>query len=352
MTSNEYERDFTDPKVRRPGRIDLELFQNKAACFDGHPGLQRAFRNYLHEGGMEKDLDMNNHDINNITDVNAVNVNATDVNADVGNIITGNIDTLNADDVTITATLDASGTIEFNADLNMNSNDINNVDVINDTIFYCSTEVEINAAITAIGAGQGKIIITAGTINLAATITINIAGSVVIEGCGDNSIIACNGDRAAISIIGAQSATLRDFKILADGVALGTNIININEISDNKIMVDNLTIVNNALRRGYGIRIQSNNCTITGNTCNFNFDGIYNSGTDCTITGNTCNGNSGYGIRNDGGTSCTITGNTCNSNTTIGIRNTGNFVAIVGNCTRSGINNTGADCVVASNVIA
>ena len=59
MTTNEFERDLNDTSfLKRPGRIDLIIFQNTADCGDGHPGIQRCFRNYLHEGGMEKDLDM------------------------------------------------------------------------------------------------------------------------------------------------------------------------------------------------------------------------------------------------------------------------------------------------------
>lgn len=64
MTTNEFERDLNDTSfLRRPGRIDLVVLQNTADAGDGHPGLQRCFRNYLHEGGMEKDLDLVGHGI-------------------------------------------------------------------------------------------------------------------------------------------------------------------------------------------------------------------------------------------------------------------------------------------------
>jgi len=59
MTTNEFERDLNDQSgLKRPGRIDLRVFQNTQDAGDGHPGVQRCFRNYLHEGGMEKDLDL------------------------------------------------------------------------------------------------------------------------------------------------------------------------------------------------------------------------------------------------------------------------------------------------------
>ena len=57
--TNEFERDLTNQaQLKRPGRVDLIVFQNVADAGDGSPGIQRAFRNYLHEGGMEKDLQL------------------------------------------------------------------------------------------------------------------------------------------------------------------------------------------------------------------------------------------------------------------------------------------------------
>ena len=59
MTTNEFERDLNNQSgLKRPGRIDLRVLQNTADAGDGHPGVQRCFRNYLHEGGMEKDLQL------------------------------------------------------------------------------------------------------------------------------------------------------------------------------------------------------------------------------------------------------------------------------------------------------
>lgn len=72
MTTDEYERDFESPLLRQrfPGRFDPRLLNNVSDAGDGSPGLQKAFRNYLHEGGMEKDLDVNSFDIKNVIDIN------------------------------------------------------------------------------------------------------------------------------------------------------------------------------------------------------------------------------------------------------------------------------------------
>jgi len=59
VQTNEYERDLNDTSfLKHPGRIDLRVFQNTPDAGDGHPGVQRCFRNYLHEGGMEKDINL------------------------------------------------------------------------------------------------------------------------------------------------------------------------------------------------------------------------------------------------------------------------------------------------------
>ena len=70
VQTNEFERDLTDQtQLKRPGRVDMVVFQNIPDAGDGSPGIQRCFRNYLHEGGMEKDIDINSHDIKNVINV-------------------------------------------------------------------------------------------------------------------------------------------------------------------------------------------------------------------------------------------------------------------------------------------
>lgn len=66
MTTNENERDFQDQgALKRPGRIDLRLFQNIDNAGDGHPGLQKALRNWVNNIHSA----IKTAHINNITDI-------------------------------------------------------------------------------------------------------------------------------------------------------------------------------------------------------------------------------------------------------------------------------------------
>ena len=210
-------------------------------------------------------------------------------------------------------------------------------------VFYCNTEAEINSALTAIGAGAGKIVIISGTITLSATININGGGSYIIEGMGDKSIIDCNGDRTAFAITAAESCVLRDFKIDATGLTTQTKIII--QANTNNVLTSNITIVGDGANgRGIyvtgdrikvekcdvssvynGIHIMSSaaNCKIIGNMCYSNGnDGIFMSGSAIslnTISKNSCYSNTGYGIELDAPDYCIINENECYSNGIDGI---------------------------------
>ncbi len=78
--TNEFERDLINTSfLKRPGRVDMIVFQNVADAGDGSPGLQRAFRNYLHEGGIEADLDLVGNGIKG-TSVNLTNAKLQEFN--------------------------------------------------------------------------------------------------------------------------------------------------------------------------------------------------------------------------------------------------------------------------------
>ena len=102
--TNEFERDLINQAhLKRPGRIDMIVFQNLADVGDGSPGIQRCFRNYLHEGGMEKDLDLVGYGIKG-TSVNINNAELQQLSNIGASVITASIWTeiSHIEDVTIT----------------------------------------------------------------------------------------------------------------------------------------------------------------------------------------------------------------------------------------------------------
>lgn len=219
-------------------------------------------------------------------------------------------------------------------------------------------DVEINAAIQALPATGGEIVILDGSYNIAAEILVN-KENVKISGNdnatvlnreweeSDTGVIAIaksyviisdlkiNGNKTRffdsdgirvkeknltdIKIINNTCSNNENHGIFADYIQnsiITGNICDGNDShgisvmdSQNNIIISNICNNNGSC----GIPIGSaQNCTITGNICNNNFFGlnIY-SAEKCTITGNTCNDNSRCGIEAGTAQNCTITGNTC-----------------------------------------
>lgn len=191
--------------------------------------------------------------------------------------------------------------------------------------YYCDTQADIVAALTAIGAGAGTIILESGTIQLTSAITINIAGSVIIQGMGDLTVIDINGDYKCFDITGSASCILRDFKIDAtDLTTVAREIIDITEGSDNKVIIDNITIVGDGTN-GYGVFIDSDNCIVRDCDIN-NLDcGIRISfaGDKCIIENNMCYNNANAGIYINDGNINTVKGNICYNN------NNGIFISAI-----------------------
>ena len=157
-------------------------------------------------------------------------------------------------------------------------------------------QAEINAAIQALPANGGEIVILDGTYNITAKINVN-KDNVSIKGNGNATILKRMWDGSS-----------------AEGVITLTSV--------EGCKVQNLQIdgnkANYSSARNYGIYLYSSSSdnTITGNTCNNSYSGIYlSSSSDNTITGNTCNNNNDSGIYLSSSSSDnTITGNTCNNN--------------------------------------
>lgn len=296
-----------------------------------------------------------------------------------------------------------------NADCNNNKvqgntvigNDICILDIGTDTdiIYYPTTAAEIQEAIDSIDTKSGVIHLGAATYTLVATIDVDQAGSYIIEGEGDKTVIDCAGDRTAFNITSATSCVLRDFKIDAtDLTTATTEIINVNEGSDNPVHIDNITIVGDGTN-GYGIELNSDKCwiinciinnvniaintinanqfIISGNYCYSNATGIGVSGGSyniialnrfylntsygiyisamsyCEVHNNDCR-QCVYGIYITGGTNNIFNSNNCKSNTSAGIYCTGSQANVINNnnCTANmgyGIYLSGGSCCVNGN---
>jgi parallel beta-helix repeat protein len=215
-------------------------------------------------------------------------------------------------------------------------------------------QVEIIAALGALPATGGEVIILDGTYNITASINIPY-NNVVLRGNGNATILkrmynstTANSGATARGLITLNSRTgckISDLQIDGNKDAYaGTSNYGIYLVSssvDNTVTGNtcnnnsysgiylyssskNNTIASNTCNNnsysGIFVYSSSNDNTVTGNTCNNNSYGIYlySSSNYNTITGNTCNNNS-YGIYLHSSNNNTVTGNTCNNNNSNGI---------------------------------
>jgi parallel beta-helix repeat protein len=231
-------------------------------------------------------------------------------------------------------------------------------------------QTEINAAITALPATGGEVVILDGTYNI--TAKINVAkNNVSIRGNGNATILKrmynSSTGEGVITLTSRSGCKIANLQVDGNkasytasnnfGIYLSSssnNTVTGNTCNNNSTGIylsssSNNTVTGNTYNNNsnYGIYLysSSNNNTVTGNTCNNNNnDGIYLSsssnntvtGNTCnntvtgiylysssnnnTATGNTCNNNSNYGIRLSSSSNNTVTGNTCNNNSNYGIR--------------------------------
>ncbi len=198
-------------------------------------------------------------------------------------------------------------------------------------------QTEINAAITALPATGGEVVILDGTYNITAKIDVT-KDNVSIRGNGNATILKriynSSTVEGVITLTGRSGCKIANLQIEGNktsytnsnncGIYLfssSNNTITGNTYNNNDIGIylfssSNNTITGNTYNNNdVGISLgNSSNNTITGNTYNNNSYGIYLfSSSNNTITGNTCNNNS-YGIYLDNLDNNTITGNTCNNN--------------------------------------
>jgi hypothetical protein len=285
----------------------------------------------------------------------------------------------------------------FSDDVDMNENKITNLDCIDDTVYVCSTEAQITAAISAIGSGGGTIIIKAGTYNLSATINLNGGGGYVIQGQGKDTVIKPPASAHGITITSCSSCVIRDLAIDTSNIGSSNSYRGIYSFNQTQITIDNVLIygtsydgggiylgtgnnckvVNCELYQlfGLGIWVAGENCIISNNIVrdlagSSNVYGIYVSDTYCTITGNvietiTASSGPAYGIYlGSSAEGCTITGNSIvaldGASIAVGINinpqnttTTGNYVRNIQGGTGEGIGilTSGSSNVVVGNII-
>ena len=136
--------------------------------------------------------------------------------------------------------------------------------------YYCSSREDFDLALTEIGTGYGKIIITEN-IDLSSSIEIDGGGSYIIEGAGFVTIRR-TADQLAFWILNASSVIMRDLVINATP---STNVapMRVEEVNNNLVYFENLQIYGDY--NGRGIDLRSDNITIQN--CEFTnlYSGVY-----------------------------------------------------------------------------
>ena len=200
-------------------------------------------------------------------------------------------------------------------------------------------QTEINAAITALPATGGEVVILDGTYNITAKIDVT-KDNVSIKGNGNATILKRMYDSSTgegvITLNNRSGCKIADLQVdgnrtsytssnnhgiylykASNNTVTGNTCNNNNSCGIYLTSSSNNTVTGNTCNNNndYGIYLRtSSNNTVTGNTCNNNDYGIYlNTSSNNTVTGNTCN-NNGTGIYLPSSSNNTVTGNTCNNN--------------------------------------
>ena len=159
--------------------------------------------------------------------------------------------------------------------------------------YYCSSQSEIEAALTLIGSGSGKIIITED-ITVTSNIEIDGGGHYIIEGASLVTIDCNLGDLNAFKISNATSFIMRDL-IFDISDLTGESAVHIDNL-DNPTLIENIQIYGEANAKGF--MLFSNEITVS-NCVFYNLTiGITNSGDYNIITGNHFSYMSNTGIMN------------------------------------------------------
>lgn len=194
-------------------------------------------------------------------------------------------------------------------------------------------QVEINAAIAALPATGGEIVILDGVYDLKAPIEMNKA-NITIRGNGKATELKTNWNAIALDgniNISADNCMIKDLYL--NSVAIRTYNIGIYIISGSGNTVSNVKtkaykhgilinaasntniITDNICTEGtYGITVSSSNSTIKNNICNANTVGISIRTSNNTVNGNTVENNTNYGIELLDAIQNAVVGNNCYNN--------------------------------------
>ena len=242
-------------------------------------------------------------------------------------------------------------------------------------------QTEINAAITALPATGGEIVILDGTYNITAKIDVT-KDNVSIRGNGNATVLKrmfdSSVDEGVITLTSRSGCKISNLQVDGNKGSY-TNYRNYNIYlgsSSNNTIIGNTcnnsygiyftnssnntvtgnTCYNNGKSSGIQLDTSSNNNTVTGNNCNSNKYGIrlYTSRNN-TVTSNICCNNNSRGIYLDSSSNNTIVGNTCNNNDSgIYLTSPNNSNTVVGNtCNNNGSGiylNSSSNCTVTSNI--
>lgn len=216
----------------------------------------------------------------------------------------------------------------------------------NDCDYLCdgtADDVEINAAIQALPAEGGEIVILDGTYNITATIAMN-KDNVTLSGNGSSTVLKRMWDSSSsegvITVRNVKNCIIR--YIFVEGNKQAYPSLNNHAIYANapySCFFSNI-LQNNG---GYAIQITygGSQSTIIGNQCINSRTGIDISQSENVVMGNICNNNERSGISYAYNSTGLITGNHCESNGVYGISVSSDGTEITGNVCR--LNDVGID---------
>ncbi len=275
-------------------------------------------------------------------------------NAILLNFTSGNLATVSGQNITIAqdTTTDYAWTGAHTFNSPMIAEEINDIIYVDGTN-YAQTDAGIEAAMSALPASGGKVILPEGTYTISAEIDFQ-DDDIILEGVGNATILAlANGaDVSVIDTNGKTNIVIRDLYIdgnSANQSALSNGIIDnvgsesklienvyISDVRDNGIDLGSNAIVNNCIidtfgasSSGDGIIIISdsgatisNNIVRNGTSSSSNGIGVASVAGQferVTVVGNLIHNNGSHGINVEYSLGVTVTGNVAYSNTKAGI---------------------------------